>query len=163
MVAAGFSMGPRRTLAGAWYVLQANRAWAPVPDNDPASARDYMRRFYRLVVDTGWGVFDPVRAAGLEVEWWRVHREHQYGHAVSDELIGALDALYAYVYDVPAGTMRAAAQRRAEAMDLSDAWVAAGCSLADPRLAQERRALVASYTALREGVERYGSAGRPSA
>jgi hypothetical protein len=37
-------------------------------------------------------------------------------------------------------------------MDLSDAWVAAGCELTDPLLAQERAALVASYTSLRDAV-----------
>ena len=31
-------------------------------------------------------------------------------------------------------------------MDHSDAWVSNGCSLADPLLAKERLALVASYT-----------------
>ena len=94
------------------------------------------------------------RAAELEVEWWRLHRAHQYGHADVGALTDALDALYSFVYGVPAGTMRLAARLRAEAMDLSDEWVQAGCSLEDRRLAAERRALVASYTALREGVER---------
>ena len=74
MVSAGFGMGRRQTLAGAWCVLQANRAWAPVPDNDPDAARDYMARFYRIVRDSGWGSLDPVTAAGYEVEWWRLHR-----------------------------------------------------------------------------------------
>jgi hypothetical protein len=37
-------------------------------------------------------------------------------------------------------------------MDLSDAWVAAGCQLTDPLLAKERAALVASYTSLREAI-----------
>ena len=72
-------------------------------------------------------------------------------------LLESLDALYSYVYDVGPSTpspMRDAARLRVEAMDLSDAWVAAGCDLADPLLAQERRALVASYTALRDAVER---------
>jgi len=39
-------------------------------------------------------------------------------------------------------------------MDLSDAWVEAGCDLDDPLLARERRALVASYTALLAAVAR---------
>jgi hypothetical protein len=34
-------------------------------------------------------------------------------------------------------------------MDLSDRWVRAGCHRDDPLLAEERRALVASYSALR--------------
>jgi hypothetical protein len=154
MVGAGFGMNRRDTVRGAWFVLQANRAWAPVPDNDPEAARDYMRRFYCLVSDSGWGRLDPTYAAQLEVEWWRAHREHQRADGDAADLVDALDALYSHVYDVPQGTMRLAAQLRAAAMDLSDAWVAAGCDVADPLLAQERRTLVASYAALREAVER---------
>ena len=157
MVAAGFGMSGPDTLRGAWYVLQANRLWAPVPDNDPDGARRYMRRFYELVRRSGWGTFDPARAAELEVEWWRAHRAHQYREGAAASLLDALDALYSHVYGVPPGTMRVAAQRRAEAMDLSDAWVAAGCRLEDPLLAEERRTLIASYAALRESVERNGA------
>ena len=50
--------------------------------------------------------------------------------------------------------MRTAAELRADAMDYSDAWVQAGCGRSDPLLAQERRALVASFSALREAVDR---------
>ncbi len=157
MVDAGFGMGRRRTLIGAWHVLQANRAWAPFPDNDPEAARAHMQRFYEIVRASGWGELDPARAAGLEVEWWRVHRAHQHGETGDEPLVEALDALYAHVYDVPPGTMRDAARLRAEAMDHSDAWVRAGCRLDDPLLSAERRALVASYTALRDGVERNAS------
>jgi hypothetical protein len=39
-------------------------------------------------------------------------------------------------------------------MALSDAWVAGGCHLDDPTLAEERLTLVASYTALREASDR---------
>jgi hypothetical protein len=159
MVSAGFLMNRRQTFIGAYCVLQANRAWAPVPDNDPAAARAYMCRFYRIVVASGWGSFDPGRAADLEVEWWRLHRAHQHGQAEVGALIAGLDALYCYVYGLPAGVMRSAARLRVEAMDLSDEWVRAGCGLDDPRLAAERRALVASYTALRDSVERASLSG----
>lgn len=158
MVAAGFGMGRRSTLNGAWFVLQANRAWAPVPDNDPDGARYYMQRFYRLVLASGWGDFDPTRAAELEVEWWRAHRAHQqagqHGAGPAGELVDALVALYSHVYGAPPSAMSDAAELRARAMDLSDTWVAAGCDLADPLLAEERRTLIASFTALREAVER---------
>jgi hypothetical protein len=162
MVAAGFQMPARDTVRGAWAVLQANRAWAPMPDNDPATARRQMRRFYDIVVASGWGSFDTSRAAELEVEWWRVHRSHQHGGGSIDVLIGALDALYSYVYGVAPTTMRTAARLRAEAMDLSDAWVRAGCRRDDPTLATERRTLIASYSALRDAVERH-AATRPAA
>jgi hypothetical protein len=154
MVAAGFGMGRLRTLRGAWFVLQANRAWAPYPDNRPDLARAYMRRFYQEVLDSGWGSLDPAQAAELEVEWWRLHRAHQHGEADREQLIEALDALYSHVYGVPARTMLAAATLRAAAMNHSDAWVQAGCDRADPLLAEERRALVASFSALREAVDR---------
>ncbi|WP_109505485.1 hypothetical protein [Nocardioides speluncae] len=148
MVHEGFGMGRLRTLAGAWHVLRANQHWAPYPDNHPDAARASMRRFYRMVdLD-----LDPVRAAELEVEWWRLHREHQHDSATStEELVQSLVDLYAYVYDAPPATMRAAAKKRVEAMGFSDAWVAGGCA-DDDLLAQERSALVASYTALRQAV-----------
>ena len=155
MVDAGFGMGRRRTLLGAWYVLRANQLWAPYPVNDPDGARELMRRFYGLVVADGHPHLDPVRAAWLEVEWWRVHRMHQHADDVTeDELTAALVDLYAYVYQVPDATVRDAARLRVEAMDCSDRWVAAGCDLGDPLLAQERRLLVASYTALRDAIDR---------
>jgi hypothetical protein len=50
--------------------------------------------------------------------------------------------------------VRRAAELRVRAMALSDAWVAAGCDLDDPTLANERLALVASYAALREAGDR---------
>ncbi len=155
MVHAGFGMNRRRTLLGAWHVLRANQLWAPFPDNDPDGARTAMGRFYELVAKSGWGGFDPTRAARLEVQWWRVHREHQHDTGVTErELTGALTALYAYVYGLPESAVRPAAQLRVDAMDASDRWVAAGCSLDDPLLARERRLLVASFTALRDAVDR---------
>ena len=153
MVRAGFGMNWARTLAGAWYVLRANQAWAPVPDNDPDTAREQMRRFYALVAADGRLRIDPHEAARREVEWWRVHRLHQRENNLSeDDLAGAMRELYAYVYGVPAETVAEAAAHRVLAMRLSDEWVASGRDLASPILDAERRALVASYTALRTAV-----------
>lgn len=153
MVRHGFGMGRLRTLRGAYYVLRANQKWAPNPGNDPAAARAYMRRFYELVVrDSDLGL-DPGEAARREVEWWRLHREHQYGVTGDEEpLVDALVDLYSYVYAVPGGAVEEAARQRVRAMEHSDAWVQAGCDLTDPRLAQERASLVASYRALRAAV-----------
>jgi hypothetical protein len=144
------------TLYGSWLVLRANQLWAPVPDNDPAGARRAMERFYRLVARRHRERFDPARAAELEVEWWRVHREHQRVHRAParGELVDALAALYAYVYDVPHQEVRTAAQQRALAMDCSDRWVEQGCDRASPLLAEERAALVRSYAALLAAIHR---------
>jgi hypothetical protein len=153
MVHQGFGMGRLSTLQGAYYVLRANQKWAPYPDNDPTAASDYMRRFYELLVRHSDLGLDPVEAARREVEWWRLHREHQYG-VVGDEepLVDSLVDLYSYVFNVPDDTVREAAQQRVQAMKHSDAWVQAGRDLEDPLLAQEREALLASYRALRAAV-----------
>jgi hypothetical protein len=153
LVAAGFGMGPARTLAGAWYVLKANQLWAPIPDNQPDGARAYMRRFYALVQTTGEVLIEPAEAARLEVEWWRIHRAHQHEDGVTEaQLEAALVELYSYVYSVEPDAVQPAAQWRVKAMELSDRWVADGCRLDDRTLVEERRALVSSYAALRKAI-----------
>ena len=144
---------PFGTLVGALHVLRANQHWAPYPHNDPTAARTSMRKFYALVARTGDLDLEPVRAAELEVEWWRLHREHQHDAAVRAEaLISSLVDLYAYVYAAPRDSVYDAARLRVEAMDLSDRWVAGGCDLADPLLEAERQAMIGSYTALLAAV-----------
>ncbi len=144
------------TLWGAWLVLRANQLWAPFPDNDPDGARRAMERFYRLVARRHGERFDPAEAARLEVEWWRVHREHQHDSEAGDGagLAAALAALYAYVYDVSSDAVRVAAEQRALAMDYSDRWVSEGCRLESPLIGEERAALVRSYAGLLAAVHR---------
>ncbi len=144
------------TLWGAWLVLRANQLWAPYPNNDPEGARRTMERFYRLVARHHGETFDPRRASELEVEWWRVHREHQREDAGGSEheLVAALAALYSYVYGVPAAEVTVAAEQRALAMRYSDQWVEEGCALASPLLPEERAALVRSYAGLLAAVHR---------
>jgi hypothetical protein len=180
LVREGFGLPWPATLRGAWYVLRANQAWAPYPDNDPNRARAYMRRFYALVIRHHGETFDLDEAARREVEWWRVHRELQreaqgsethgnetqgsetqgsetqgsetQGSAGLDDLTAALASLYAHVYGVPADRVRAAAAHRAEAMRISDAWVEAGSDAASPAIAAERDELVKGYALLRAAV-----------
>jgi hypothetical protein len=154
LVRAAFRMSWPRTLVGAWLVLRANQVWAPFPDNDPDGARALMRRFYQLLRKSEGGAFDPSRAAELEVEWWRVHREHQHAGDSSDGLIAALRDLYAYTYAADPASVTEAARLRAEAMDVSDRWVEAGSDPANPLLAEERALLVRSYAALLAAVHR---------
>jgi hypothetical protein len=152
-----FSLPWPQTLWGAWLVLRANQLWAPFPNNDPDGARRAMQRFYRLVKRRHRAAFDPARAAALEVEWWREHREHQRGDEHQEQpLIDALAALYAYVYDVPRRSVERAAQERARAMRYSDRWVDEGCDRASPLIAEERAALVRSYAALLAAIHRPG-------
>jgi hypothetical protein len=156
LVRAAFGMPWPRTLLGAWYVLRANMVWAPFPDNDPEAARAYMARFYALLRRTEHAGFDPRRASELEVEWWRAHREDQHARAdgTSESLVKALQDVYSYTYGVPGEDVRQAAELRAEAMDVSDRWVKAGCDVEDPLLKQERALLVRSFAALLAAVHR---------
>jgi hypothetical protein len=150
-----FGLPWRASVRGAWLVLRANQLWAPFPDNDPEGARRAMERFYRLVADFHGERIDPRRASELEVEWWRVHREHQHSDTLDESsLIAALTALYAYTYGVEPDAVRLAAEERALAMRYSDLWVDAGRRLDDPLLEQERAALVRSYAALLAAVHR---------
>lgn len=151
-----FSLPWPGTIRGAWLVLRANQLWAPFPNNDPAGARRAMLRFYRLVARRHTEPFDPARAAELEVEWWRVHREHQHAEHQDGEgpLVDALAALYAYVYGVEPLDVRVAAEQRALAMRHSDQWVSEGCRLDSPLIPEERAALVRSYAGLLAAVHR---------
>jgi hypothetical protein len=159
LVSEGFGLGPRRTLMGAWLVLRANQVWAPYPDNDPDAAREYMRRFYALVVAEGGLELDPFEAARREVQWWHIHRVHQREDDLSEaDLVDAVAHLYGYVYGVSEGALREAARLRVVAMALSDTWVDQGCSLTDPALLEERRTLIASYSALRAAIDEHGLA-----
>jgi hypothetical protein len=156
LVRAGFGMDWVRTLHGAWLVLRANQLWAPA-DNDPDGARRCMRRFYGLLKISYGEPRDVAEAARLEVDWWRVHRQRQHAAQPidgdpADELVAALTRLYTFLYDEPERAVRPAAVYRAEAMDLSDQWVAEGCRPDSPLLAREHAALVRSYAALLAAV-----------
>jgi hypothetical protein len=139
---------------GAWLVLRANQLWAPNPDNDPDGAQRQMERFYRLVAKRHGEGFNPARAAELEVEWWRVHRQGQYAGPDTDDrpLVEALAALYAHVYGVAPAAVELAARERALAMRDSDRWVREGCDPGSGLIGAERAALVRSYAALLAAV-----------
>jgi hypothetical protein len=160
LVRAGFGMSWYRTLHGAWLVLRAYQLWAPYPDNDVGRAQACMQRFYALVRLTYGGPAIPAKAAELEVDWWRVHREGQYrdgSRAIEDaeptvELVESLTRLYCYLYGEPEAALRPAAAHRARAMDLSDQWVRQGCPPDSRLLPLEHAALVRCYAALLAAV-----------
>jgi hypothetical protein len=157
LVRVGFGMDWIRTLHGAWLVLRANQVWAPYPDNDPEKARALMRRFYALVKLSYGKPANPAKAAELEVDWWRAHRENQHragprGDGEASELVESLTRLYCYLYGEPEAEVRSAAVHRAHAMDLSDQWIDEGCQPDSPLLPLEHAALVRAYAALLAAV-----------
>jgi hypothetical protein len=152
-----FGMDWVRTLHGAWLMLRASQRWAPYPDNDPDGARACMRRFYALVRLRHGEPTDPARAAALEVDWWREHRDRQYSAdpaEPADKLVGSLTRLYSYLYGEPADAVRPVAAHRADAMDLSDRWLREGRDPGSPLLRLEHAALVRTYAALLAAVHR---------
>jgi hypothetical protein len=171
LVRAGFRLRWFRVPYGAWLVLRANQLWAPA-DNDPDGARRCMERFYRLVAADSGESIDTAEAARREIAWWRAHRAVQRGperpwergggpgadrDRQREELVEALTDLYSYVYGDERDDVRPAAALRAEAMDVSDQWVAEGCDLDSPLVVQERELLVRSYAALLSVVHRQSS------
>jgi hypothetical protein len=162
LVRVGFGMDWYRTLYGAWLVLRANQLWAPYPDNDPKRALACMRRFYALVTFAHGEPLNPAKAAELELDWWRVHREEQHRDGTrtiedaepSQELVASLTRLYCYLYSEPESALRPAAVHRARAMDLSDEWVRQGCQPGSSLLPLEHAALVRCYAALLAAVHR---------
>ena len=157
LVHRAFRLNWPRTLHGAWLVARANQLWAPYPDNDPAGARRCMRRFYGLLRLAHGAPADPARAAALEVDWWAAHRDRQHartGPEDTDPLVTALARLYAYLYRADEQAVRPAARLRAEAMDLSDRWIDAGCAPDSPLITAQRATLVRSYAALLAAVHR---------
>jgi hypothetical protein len=155
LVREGFGMDWYRTLLGAWLLLRASQLWAPFPDNDPDGARACMRRFYALVRLSYGEPASPSKAAALEVDWWRAHRQARYptgSRGAGDELVESVTRLYCYLYGEPADQVRPAAMHRARAMELSDQWVEEGCLPGSPLLAQEHAALVRCYAALLAAV-----------
>lgn len=144
----------KTTIQCSWLVLRANQIWAPYPRSDAERSRRMMERFYRIVQQLYDEPFDPATAADLEVQWWRVHRDHQHSPATGDcpGLADALARLYSHVYGVPERLVLPAAQQRALAMRYSDQWVGEGCEADSELIAHEREALVRSYTALLAAV-----------
>ena len=167
LVRVGFGLGWYQTLRGAWLVLRANQLWAPYPDNDPERAVACMRRFYTLVARIHGEPTDPAKAAELEVDWWRAHREGQHGAGrhgddptagggePAEELVESLTRLYRYLYNEPEPAVRPAAVHRARAMDLSDEWLRQGCQPDSELLPLEHAALVRSYAALLAAVHHH--------
>ena len=150
----GYGMDWRRTLHAAWLALRAIQLWAPLPDNNPGGARARMRRFYALVRLSYGEPASPAKAAELEIDWWRVHRQVQYSvpGVAREDLVESVTRLYCYLFGEPEPAIRPTAVCRVQAMGLSDQWVREGCRPDSPLLPLVHAALVRSYAALLAAV-----------
>jgi len=85
---------------------------------DYEKALPHLVKFYQAIRDGGDTPFDVEKAAGLELEWWIVHRQrarHEPG-----DLDRALAELPAEIYQAPVEKMMEHARLRAEAMTIRD-------------------------------------------
>jgi hypothetical protein len=155
LIRLGFGMDWMRSMQGAWLMLRAIQLWQPYPGNDPDGARACMSRLYTLIRLRYGQPADPARAAALEVDWWRVHRERQHAPdpaELAGELVESVTRLYCCLFGEAQAAVRPAAVHRVQAMDLSDQWVREGCAPGSPLLPLEHAALVRAYAALLAAV-----------
>jgi hypothetical protein len=85
---------------------------------DYEKAIPHLVKFYQAIRDGSDTPFDVEKAAGLELEWWIVHRQrarHEPG-----DLDRALAELPAEIYQAPVEKMMEHARLRAEAMTIRD-------------------------------------------
>ena len=141
-----------RTLVGRGWSA-ANQKWAPCRTTTP-TRRALMASFYRLVKASEGLAMTPRRASWRSSGGGRIARTSTPQLRERRGADRALADLDAYTYGVEQSEVRRAAELRAEAMDVSDRWVAAGCDPEDPLLAEERALLVRSFAALLAAVHR---------
>ena len=145
-----FGLSLPQAVYASYLGTRAQIVWARQGDRD-GLAEAYMRRFYEFVREPTGARYDPRRAAELEVRWWAVHRQREQA-ADHSALTAALAATYAEVYQRPVERMVAAAEARAQAMDLSDRWIREGKAADSPLLGRIADLLVAGYRALSDAT-----------
>ena len=120
-----FAMSWPAAVGAAVDVVRASMAFAPV-ENDLPRTRRFLARFYdkaRRHVHLG---ADAATAAGLELDYWVVHRRlalerQQHPEAGNLEpLVASLLRLHAVLFDAPAAAIRASAEARACAAEAVD-------------------------------------------
>jgi hypothetical protein len=151
MVKESFGLSWLQAIYGAYLIARAEIAFAPFPDNNIPLTEAYVRRFYRFIKNVHGEDFDVEKATKLEVNWWGIHR-NLFGNAENQELVVALECLYAEIYGTEMKKFRLAAYQRAMGMLYSDRWVNEGKAEDSPLLAKEEEALYLGYKALKEAI-----------
>jgi hypothetical protein len=151
LVKESFQLSLPQAIYGAYLVGRAEFAAAPA-DNDIPKAERFMRRFYTMIKTAHRARYDVGKAAHLEVQWWVVHRQ-LFAQLDNEPLIGALQDLYAEVFQTDRERVRGAAERRAQAMLYSDQWVRQGAKPGSVLIGQVEAELIASYTVLKEALQ----------
>jgi hypothetical protein len=115
-----FSVPFPRSLFAALYVVRASIAFAP-RDNDLEATLRHLERFYRVAARANGSVFDPRRAAELELRYWVVHRELAEAPSLDKRpLVQSLAELHGALFGRTPAEMWSSAERRAAAAEAVD-------------------------------------------
>jgi hypothetical protein len=106
------------SLLAAYHVARASIAWAPATNN-PRTTRRQLRRFYRLARRYSGLVFDPPRAAELELRYWAEHRR-LVDQTDKTAFLDALSDLHAHLFQLPPEAARQSAEYRVRASNTVD-------------------------------------------
>ena len=115
-----FRMPFMTAVAGAVDIVRASMAFAPV-DNDVFSAADFIRRYYVKARRSAGIQTDAETLAGLEMDYWIVHRDLAGARMKNHELdnikpmIESLVRLHAALFNAEPRARRRSAEQRAKA------------------------------------------------
>lgn len=101
------------SLAAAYWVVQAARAWAPL-DHDADKVRYYYGRFYQLARRHSGLDFDPATVAQLELEYNDIHRR-LVGEADKTAFVETMVRLHSATFGITAEQARDSAELRVAA------------------------------------------------
>jgi hypothetical protein len=106
------------SIVAAFHAARASRAWVPV-EHDDAAVLEHLRRFYRMARRWSGLTFDPARAAQLEFNYFKVHRD-LVGNPDKSAFVTAMAELHAHLFDLPVERMRDSAEWRVRAANTVD-------------------------------------------
>lgn len=107
-----------RSLLATYYITRASVAWVP-KQHDERIIRAYLEKFYRLALRYSGLTFDPKQAAGLEFDYWEVHRRLS-GKPDKTEFIETMTALHAAIFGITPEQARESGELRVEANNILD-------------------------------------------
>ena len=115
-----FRMPPLAAVAAALDIVRASLAFAPA-DNDVPKAAEYVRRYYEKARRSAGIQTDAETLAGLEMDYWIVHRElaeaRKKDHGLDNlkPMIESLVRLHTALFNAPPRATRRSAEQRARA------------------------------------------------
>ena len=109
-----------RSLLAALHVVRASIAFAP-RDHDLDATLAHLERFYRIAARANSDIFDPRRAAELELRYWVIHRELAETPELDKRpLVQSLADLHAELFGRTAAQLWSSAESRAAAAEAVD-------------------------------------------